>query len=206
MIVLSTVIIFLGARNLQTLRSTYQLNDIARLESPDSFRSWLVGLKEVHAEGLKQRYDLISERLLVMSLQSRRRIVSAALSDRFWDDMRLSQSDRRALIEATLAGVEKALKRAPSLGDLWLLTAKLNTRLYGFSNSVRSKLRASQIYAPREAGLVLERLKLGAVSWPLLSIEDKERFRSDLLFLENSNASRYKKIVQELKKAGVIFE
>jgi hypothetical protein len=205
-LVVSAGLLLMGTFASARLNATYLANDLARLESPKSFRVWLLqGVKSSE----KTKSDLsenIASRLLLMSLYARRQLVVTAGTNDFWYETGLSEAEIILAGEALLAGVVAALKNAPSLGGLWLLAANLEIRLNGFSETARNYLRASRIYTPNETDMVLQRINLSAIVWQLLNAGDRKGFKADFAVMEKLGTRNSQRLKASLQRAGVTFD
>ena len=205
-LVLSAGLFLMGTLASARLNATYLANDLVRLESPKSFRVWLLQGVKSSEKNTPDLTENIASRLLLMSLYARRQLVVTAGTNDFWYETGLPEAEIILAGEALLAGVLAALKKAPSLGGLWLLAANLEIRLNGFSETARKYLQASRIYTPNETDMVLQRINLSAVVWPLLNAEDRKGFKADFGVMEKISARNSQRLKASLQQAGVTFD
>ena len=116
--------------------------------------------------------------------------------------MGLNFAERRKLQVLLLQGVGLALAKAPALGELWLLSAKLRNGLFGFDATVQHHIELSFAYTPKEVDLVLERLQMTSLAWPLLNARVKDITRHDVGIVDLIYPDRAAQLREYLLKAG----
>jgi hypothetical protein len=169
-----------GGVNLWSLREAYRGADLAVSETPESFSVWLfedLGASEADA-GLSS--SRISNRLLRMPLDKRRRAANAMMTMAFWQPFGRLPGGLRGAQRRARDGILLALRAAPTSGDLYLTAAWLESMTDGFGKRGQDLLQASHVFAPRELAVVRGRLILGGRVWPLLSPEQRKALQADL--------------------------
>ena len=95
-----------------------------------------------------------------------------------------------------------ALAKAPALGEFWLLSAKLRNGQFGFDATAQHYLELSFAYSPKEVDLVLERLQMMSLAWPLLSVRLKDIVRHDVRIVDQTYPDRAAELREYLLRAG----
>lgn len=139
----------LGARSLWAISDSFEAGDIFYDEGPDLFQAWL--RREHQREALTP--SLISRRLLIMPIVSRRATVAAMMRPDFLSPVIDDEAARREVILKLEDGIVEALGTAPSAGDLWFAASLIRSRIVGFDRVAEDYLAASYLTAPREGDL-----------------------------------------------------
>ncbi len=161
-----------GLFQLDRLARAYRDRDLFLVETPESFRAWLV-------QGDSKSPEVIAQRLLFMGLPMRRQLVFRLIGPGFWRD----DGGGRALRAARAPlqqGIAIALSQAPAAGDLYLALAWLEAQRHGLNLRVRLALRASQVFMPREFDLALRRAALLAPAAPVLPDAERAILAQDI--------------------------
>jgi len=95
-----------------------------------------------------------------------------------------------------------ALAKAPAIGEFWFLAAKLRNGLFGFDATAQRYLELSFTYAPKEVDLVLERLQMMSLAWPLLSARLRDIVRHDVRLVDQTYPNRAAELREYLNRAG----
>ena len=188
----------LGGYQLVRLSDTHQHNEVLYSVSPGTLQVWLVSLNPADPENAAR----LSDRFVNMTLPQRRDAVLAISQPGFFESMGLSFADQRRLQMLVLQASGLALAKAPALGELWFLSAKLRNALYGFDSSTGHHLELSFTYSPKEVDLVLERLQMMSLAWPLLNTRLKNIVRHDVGIVDQTYPGRAAELREYLRKAG----
>ncbi|MEO1158833.1 MAG: hypothetical protein AAFW74_00050, partial [Pseudomonadota bacterium] len=166
--------------------------------SPGTLQVWLMRLDPADPENAAR----LSDRFVNMTLPQRRDAVLTIAQPGYFEAMGQSFADRRRLQMLVLQASGLALARAPALGDLWFLSAKLRNALYGFDASTGHHLELSFAYSPREVDLVLERLQMMSLAWPLLNARLQNIVRHDVRIVDQTFPPRAAELREYLLRAG----
>ena len=192
----------LGGYQLFKLDKSHQRSEILYSVSPGTLQVWLVTLNH-NDPGDAAR---VANRLVNMTLPQRRDVVLAIARPEFFEQITDSFADRRRLQLLVLEALQLALAEAPALGELWFLSARLRGNLYGMDSAAQSYLELSFAYSPKEVDLVLERLKMMSLAWPLLNDRLREIVRHDVRVVELAYPGRAGELRQYLQKAGAVLD
>lgn len=188
----------LGGYQFSRLNNTHLHNEVLYSVSPGTLQVWLITLDAADPEDAVR----LADRFVDMTLPQRRDAVLAIAQPAYFEAMGLSFAERRSLQMLMLQASELALAKAPALGDLWFLSAKLRTGLYGFDTTARHYLELSYTYSPKEVDLVLERLQMMSLVWPLLDARLKDIVRHDVGIVDQAYPKRAAELRQYLLRAG----
>lgn len=188
----------LGGYQLFKLDSTHQRNEILYSVSPRTLQAWLTTL-DLEDPGNAAR---LANRLVNMTLPQRRDVVLAVARPEFFEPITDSFSARRSLQLLLLKALQMALADAPALGEFWFLLAKLRGNLFGVDAATQSYLELSFTYSPKEVDLVLERLEMMSLAWPLLNDRLRTVVRHDVRVVDLAYPNRAGELRQYLQKAG----
>ncbi len=191
----------LGSYQLLRLDDTHLRNEVLYSVSPGTLQVWLMTLDAADSEDASR----LADRFVGMTLPQRRNAVLAIARPEFFEAMGLNFADRRKLQILMLQALGMALAKAPALGELWLLSAKLRNGLFGFDATVQHHLELSFAYAPKEVDLVLERLQMASLAWPLLNARAKDIVRHDVAIVDKAFPDRAAELREYLRKAGAEF-
>ncbi|MEP0329079.1 MAG: hypothetical protein ABJM26_00140 [Anderseniella sp.] len=188
----------LGGYQFSRLNNTHLHNEVLYSVSPGTLQVWLMTLNAADPEDAAR----FADRFVDMTLPQRRDAVLAISQPAYFEAMGLNFAERRSLQMLTLQASELALAKAPALGDLWFLSAKLRTGLYGFDTTAQRYLELSYTYSPKEVDLVLERLQMMSLTWPLLDARLKDIVRHDVRIVDQAYPERAAELRQYLLRAG----
>ena len=188
----------LGGYQLFRLNDTHLRNEALYSVSPATLQVWLATLDSTDPENAAR----LADRFVSMTLPQRRDAVLAIAQPEFFEVMGLSFTDRRSLQMLTLQALGLALAKAPALGEFWFLSAKLRNGLFGFDATAQHHLELSFTYSPKEVDLVLERLKMTSVAWPLLGARLKDIVRHDVRIVDQAYPDRAAELREYLHRAG----
>ncbi len=191
----------LGSYQLFRLSDTHLRNEVLYSVSPGTLQVWLATLDPANSDDASR----LADRLVDMTLPQRRDAVLAIARPEFFEAMGLDFADRRRLQTLMLQALGLALANAPALGELWLLSAKLRNNLFGFDATVQHHLELSFAYAPREVDLVLERLQMTSLAWPLLNDRVRGMVGHDVRIVDKVFPDRAEELRAYLRKAGAPF-
>ncbi len=191
----------LGGYQLVRLSDTHLHNEVLYSVSPGTLQVWLTTLDPANPEDASR----LADRFVGMTLPQRRDAVLAIARPNFFEAMGLNFADRRRLQTLMLQALGLALAKAPALGELWLLSAKLRNNLFGFDATVQHHLELSFTYAPKEVDLVLERLQMTSLAWPLLNDRVKDIVGHDVQIVDQAYPDRAAELRAYLRKAGAQF-
>lgn len=187
-----------GTYQLVRLNDTHLRNEVMYSVSPGILQVWLMTLDPADPEDAAR----LADRFVGMTLPQRRDAVLAISQPTFFEAMGLNFAERRKLQVLLLQGVGLALAKAPALGELWLLSAKLRNGLFGFDATVQHHIELSFAYTPKEVDLVLERLQITSLAWPLLNARVKDITRHDVGIVDQIYPDRAAELREYLLKAG----
>ncbi len=188
----------LGGYQLLRLDNTHQRNEILYSVSPRTLQAWLASLD--HAD--PRNAALLADRIVNMTLPQRRDAVLAIARPDFFDPIAEGLAARRDLQTLLSQALHLALARAPALGELWFLAARLRGGLVGVDATTQRYLELSFTYSPKEVDLVLERLEMMSLAWPLLSDDLREIVRHDVQVVDQVYPDRAGELRQYLESAG----
>ena len=188
----------LGGYQISRLDDTHLRNEVLYSVSPGTLQVWLATQDPADPENAAR----IADRFVSMTLPQRRDAVLAIAQPAYFEAMGLSFADRRGLQMLMLQASELVLARAPALGEFWFLSAKLRNGLFGFDATAQRYLELSFTYSPKEVDLVLERLQMMSVAWPLLSVRLKDIVRHDVRIVDQTYPDRAAELRQYLLRAG----
>ena len=188
----------LGGYQLFRLNDTHLRNEVLYSVSPRTLQVWLATLDPAESENAAR----LADRFVGMTLPQRRDAVLAIAQPEFFEAMGLSFTDRRRLQMLMLQASGLALAKAPALGEFWFLSAKLRNGLFGFDTTAQHYLELSFAYAPKEVDLVLERLLMMSLAWPLLSNRLKDIVRHDVRIVDQTYPDRAAELREYLLRAG----
>lgn len=188
----------LGGYQLFRLNDTHQRDEALYSVSPGTLQVWLMTLDPAQPEDAAR----LADRFVGMTLPQRRAAVLAIVQADFFEAMGLSFADRRRLQILMLQALGLALGKAPALGELWFLSAKLRSGLFGFDATAQHHLELSFAYAPKEVDLVLARLQMTSLAWPLLNARVKDIVRHDVTIVDKAYPDRAVQLREYLLKAG----
>ncbi len=188
----------LGGYQLFKLDNTHQRTEILYSVSPATLQVWLAALDPADSGDVAR----LADRLVNMTLPQRRHAVLAVARPNFFQPIGESFADRRSLKMLMLQSLQLALARAPALGELWFLLARLRGDLFGVDATTQRYLKLSFIYSPKEVDLVLERLQMMIVSWPLLSNDLRDVVRHDVRVVDQTYPDRAGELRRYLQRAG----
>lgn len=169
----------LGGWALVEVSRAYRQSDIAVTERPQTFQVWLHDLVAEPAASPERVSDRVADRLLVMPMVARRKLVNAMMRQDFWQPFARLPQGSRGIQRMVRDGVLQALRAAPTSGDLYVAAAWLETATDGFGSQAQRLFEASHSFAPRELPLVRARLQLGGIVWPLLGPEARDQMMAD---------------------------
>ncbi len=187
-----------GAWQLARLERTHLTEEVLYPVTPRSLQVWL---KTLDLDD-PATADLLADRIGLMSLPQRRDAVIAMSGSSFFAELEPKFTQQRTLRTVALKAVLSALAEAPLLGDLWFLAAHLRGQLFGVDPEVQQYLGLSFIYAPKEVDMVLARLQMMSLAWPLLSEASHNIVRNDLTIIAEAYPGRVQELRQYLKSAG----
>jgi hypothetical protein len=188
----------LGGYQLFRLNDTHLRNEVLYSVSPGTLQVWLATLDSADPENAAR----LADRFVSMTLPQRRDAVLAIAQPEFFEVMGLNFADRRSLQMLMLQALELTLAKAPALGEFWFLSAKLRNGLFGFDATAQHYLELSFVYAPKEVDLVLERLQMMSLAWPLLSVRVKDIVRHDVRIVDQAYPDRAAELREYLLRAG----
>ncbi len=188
----------LGGYQLFRLNNTHQHDEVLYSVSPGTLQVWLMTLDPAVPDDAAR----LADRFVGMTLPQRRDAVLAIAQPAYFEAMGQDFAGRRSLQMLMLEASEQALARAPALGEFWFLSAKLRTGLYGFDAAVQRYLELSYTYSPKEVDLVLERLQMMSLAWPLLGTRLKDIVRHDVKIVDQAYPKRAAELRQYLLRAG----
>ena len=165
-------------RQLVLLNQAYTGQDIAYTQTPAAFQAWLRDL-DVRDEGRPHAVAKIAARLLMMTMPQRRQTSLAMMRHDFWTPLTRDFLERTALREAMFEAVQQSLARAPVLGDLWLVAAKLDIEREGMTERALRFIKLSGTYAPKEGELVMARYVLMQQNFQLLDEDARQLLQRD---------------------------
>jgi len=187
-----------GGWQLARLERTHLKEEILYPVTPRSLQAWLKTL-DINDPASADR---LADRILLMSLPQRRDVVISMSGAAFFAQLNPKFTQQRTFRTVALKAVLSALAKAPLLGDLWFLAANLRGQLFGIDPDVQQYLGLSFIYAPKEVDLVLARLQMMGLAWPLLSEASRNIVRDDLNIIAEAYPDRVQELRQYLKSAG----
>ncbi|NNJ74998.1 MAG: hypothetical protein HKP56_07545 [Anderseniella sp.] len=188
----------LGGYQFFRLNNTHLQNEVLYSVSPGTLQVWLITLNPADPEDAAR----LADRFIGMTLPQRRDAVLAIAQPAYFEAMGLNFAERRSLQMLMLQASELALAKAPALGEFWFLSAKLRTGLYGFDTTAQRYLELSYAYSPKEVDLVLERLQMMSLAWPLLDARLKDIVRHDVRIVDQAYPKRAAELRQYLLRAG----
>jgi len=188
----------LGGYQLFRLDDTHQRNEILYSVSPRTLQAWLTTLDHENPGNAAR----LANRLVNMTLPQRRDVVLAVAQPEFFEPIAKSFADRRSLKMLLLQAVHMALAKAPALGEFWFLSARLRGDLFGVDFTTQRYLELSFTYSPKEVDLVLERLEMMSLAWPLLSDGLRDIVRHDVRVVDQAYPDRAGELRQYLQRAG----
>ena len=188
----------LGGYQLFRLNNTHLHNEVLYSVSRGTLQVWLITLNPADPDDAAR----LADRFVGMTLPQRRDAVLAIAQPAYFEAMGLNFAERRSLQMLMLQASELALAKAPALGEFWFLSAKLRTGLYGFDTTVQRHLELSYTYSPKEVDLVLERLQMMSLAWPLLGTRLKNIVRHDVKIVDLAYPKRAAELRQYLLRAG----
>ena len=188
----------LGGYQLFRLNNTHLHNEVLYSVSRGTLQVWLITLNPADPDDAAR----LADRFVGMTLPQRRDAVLAIAQPAYFEAMGLNFAERRSLQMLMLQASELALAKAPALGEFWFLSAKLRTGLYGFDTTVQRHLELSYTYSPKEVDLVLERLQMMSLAWPLLDARLKDIVRHDVRIVDQAYPKRAAELRQYLLRAG----
>ncbi|MEM9470330.1 MAG: hypothetical protein AAGA00_00130 [Pseudomonadota bacterium] len=191
----------LGGYQLFRLSDTHLHNEVLYSVSPGTLQVWLTTLDPAKPENASR----IADRFVDMTLPQRRDAVLAIARPGFFESMALDFAGQRRLQTLMLQALGLALARAPALGELWLLSARLRNNLFGFDATTQHHLELSFAYAPKEVDLVLERLQMTSHAWPLLNDRVRDIVGHDVRIVDKAYPDRAAELRAYLRKAGAQF-
>ncbi len=191
----------LGSYQLFRLSETHLHNEVLYSVSPGTLQVWLLTLDPANPEDASK----LADRLVDMTLPQRRDAVLAIARLEFFEAMGLDFASRRRMQMLMLQALGLALAKAPALGELWLLSAKLRNNLFGLDTTAQHHLELSFTYAPKEVDLVLERLQMTSLAWPLLNDRVKDIVGHDVQIVDQAYPDRAAELRAYLRKAGAQF-
>jgi len=198
MMVTGLLVLGLGLVQLQRLERTHLPQELLYPVSDQTLLLWL----RTQNPGAPETVALIRDRLLDLTLEQRREAVAALAGNRFWAALDPEPQMQRSWQEVALAATEQAVAKAPTAGDLWLLAGVLRTRLAGLDRVAQGYVELSATYAPREMDLVITRLTLLGVAWPLLGEALQDVVQQDLAVAEVAYPDRARQFRAFLEQAG----
>jgi hypothetical protein len=188
----------LGGYQFFRLNNTHLHEEALYSVSPGTLQVWLMTLNPADPEDAAR----LANRFVGMTLPQRRDAVLAIAQPAYFEAMGLNFTERRSLQMLMLQASELALAKAPALGEFWFLSAKLRTGLYGFDTTTQRYLELSYTYSPKEVDLVLERLQMMSLAWPLLDARLKNIVRHDVRIVDQAYPKRATELRQYLLRAG----
>ena len=188
----------LGSYQVVRLNDTHLRNEVLYSVSPGTLQVWLATLDPADPENAAR----LADRFVSMTLPQRRDAVLAMAQPGYFEAMGLSFAERRSVQMLMLQALGLVLAKAPALGEFWFLSAKLRTGLYGFDITARHYLELSYTYSPKEVDLVLERLQMMSLAWPLLDARLKDIVRHDVRIVDQAYPKRAAELRQYLLRAG----
>ena len=191
-------LIGLGGYQLFRLNDTHLRTEVLFSVSPATLQVWLATLDHADRENAAR----LADRFVSMTLPQRRDAVLAIVQPDFFEAMGLDFAGRRSLQMLMLQAMEMALEEAPAVGEFWFLSAKLRNDLFGLDADAQRYLELSFAYAPKEVDLVLERLKMMSLAWPLLSGRVKDIVRHDVRIVDQAYPNRAAELREYLLRAG----
>lgn len=191
----------LGGYQLFRLSDTHLRNEVLYSVSPTTLQVWLTTLDPANPEDASR----LADRFVGMTLPQRRDAVLAIARPEFFETMGLDFAGRRSLQTLMLQALGLALARAPALGELWFLSAKLRNNLFGLDVTAQHHLELSFAYAPKEVDLVLERLQMTSLAWPLLNARLRDIVGHDVRIVDKVYPDRAAELRAYLGKAGAQF-
>ncbi len=187
-----------GAWQLARLDQTHLKQEILYRVTPRSVQAWLKTLDIDDPASA----DRLADRMLVMSLPQRRDVVISMSGSAFFAELEPKFTQQQHLRSVALKAVLSALSQAPSLGDLWFLAAYLRGQISGVDPVVQQYLGLSFVHAPKEVDVVLARLQMMGLVWPLLSEASRTIVRNDLAIIAEAYPDQVQELRQYLKSAG----
>lgn len=188
----------LGGYQFFRLNNTHLHNEVLYSVSPGTLQVWLMTLNPADPEDAAR----LANRFVGMTLPQRRDAVLAIVQPAYFEAMGLNFAERRSLQMQMLQASELALAKAPALGEFWFLSAKLRAGLYGFDTTAQHYLELSYTYSPKEVDLVLERLQMMSLAWPLLDARLRDIVRHDVRIVDQAYPKRAAELRQYLLRAG----
>lgn len=188
----------LGGYQFSRLNKTHLHDEVLYSVSPGTLQVWLMTLDPAASEDAAR----LADRFVGMTLPQRRDAVLAIAQPTYFEAMGLDFAGRRSLQMLMLQASELALAKAPALGEFWFLSAKLRTGLYGIDSTAQHYLELSYTYSPKEVDLVLERLQMMSLAWPLLGTRLKNIVRHDVKIVDQAYPKRAAELRQYLIRAG----
>jgi hypothetical protein len=188
----------LGGYQLFRLNDTHLRNEALYSVSPATLQVWLATLDLANPESATR----LADRFVSMTLPQRRDAVLAIAQPKFFEEMGLSFAGQRSLQILMLKAMSLALAKAPAIGEFWFLAAKLRNGLFGFDATAQRYLELSFTYAPKEVDLVLERLQMMSLAWPLLSARLRDIVRHDVRLVDQTYPNRAAELREYLNRAG----
>lgn len=188
----------LGGYQLFRLDNTHQRNEVLYSVSPVTLKAWLATLDQADFQNARR----LADRLIGMTLPQRRDTVLAVARTDYFETMGIDFAAQRRLQMMMLEALRQALAMAPALGDLWFLAASLHRRLFGFDETVQRYLELSFTYSPKEVDVVLERLRMTSLAWPLLNDRLKEIVGRDIHIVDQVYPDRAGELRQFFQRAG----
>ncbi len=195
---LSICLLGLGGYQLFRLDSSHQRSEILHSVSPRTLQAWLTTLDREDPGNAAR----LANRFVNMTLPQRRDVVLAVARPEFFEPITDSFADRRNLQMLLLEALRLTLAKAPALGEFWYLLARLRGNLYGVDSATQGFLELSFAYSPKEVDLVLERLEMMSLSWPLLNKRLRKIVRHDVRVIDVAYPDRAGELRQYLQKAG----
>lgn len=188
----------LGGYQLFRLNDTHLRNEVLYSVSPGTLQVWLATLDPADSEDAAR----LADRFVSMTLPQRRDAVLAIVQTEFFEAMGLDFAGRRSLQMLILQALGLTLAKAPALGEFWFLSAKLRNDLFGLDAAAQRYLELSFAYAPKEVDLVLERLQMMSLAWPLLNGRVKDIVRHDVRIVDQAYPDRAAELREYLLRAG----
>lgn len=188
----------LGSYQVIRLNDTHLRNEVLYSVSPGTLQVWLATLDPADPENAAR----LADRFVSMTLPQRRDAVLAMVRPGYFEAMGLSFAERRSVQMLMLRALGLVLAKAPALGEFWFLSAKLRNGVFGLDATAQHHLELSYTYSPKEVDLVLERLQLMSLAWPLLNVRLKDIARHDVRIVDQAYPDRAAELRQYLLRAG----
>jgi hypothetical protein len=202
MISIAILLAGFGGWQLLRLSTAYTADDLTYNQTPKAMQAWLAGLYRQTGTS-DERVEKISRRLILMSMPLRRQTVLSMARPEFWTELTSDFRQRVVMQQDMAAAIALALSRAPTNGELWFLSAKLDIDQQGVSDEALKRLGLSAVYAPKAGELALARLLVLQRNWKFLDDEARQVMTRDFSVVAAANPEKADAIAKELAATGL---